>query len=206
MVDRAQLRRFIAEYFSDDELEDFCFDYFPEVLRNFADGMTKGDKVRLLITFAEHRKMTEHLHMALAKTRPETYPEWFSPVSVPDNLAPFKTRNPNQVFICHAHEDAELAYRIASDLREAGVTVWLAPDSIQPGEKWVSAINRGLSESGVFLLLLTPEAVKSRWVREETDAAIGMEDSTEVQLLVAKVKPVEAPPLWAARQHISFED
>ena len=34
MANKAELRQFIMTYFSDDELNALCFDYFPEVLNN----------------------------------------------------------------------------------------------------------------------------------------------------------------------------
>ena len=74
---------------------------------------------------------------------------------------PHPGRDPHQVFISHAYEDTEFAHRLAVDLRTAGWRVWITPDSILPGEKWVPAINRGLEESGVFVVALTPAAVKS---------------------------------------------
>jgi hypothetical protein len=39
-----------------------------------------------------------------------------------------------QVFISHAEEDAGFAHRLADDLRRLGVEVWIAPESILPGE------------------------------------------------------------------------
>jgi hypothetical protein len=40
-----QLREFTLEYFSDPELDTFCFDYFPAVKNNFTTGMSKNAKV-----------------------------------------------------------------------------------------------------------------------------------------------------------------
>ena len=53
MTDRSRLRQFIIDYFSDEELTDLTFDYFSEVNRIYASGMTKGQKVRELIDFAD---------------------------------------------------------------------------------------------------------------------------------------------------------
>lgn len=46
-----------------------------------------------------------------------------------------------------------------------GWRAWIAPESILPGEKWAPAINRGLEEGGVFVVALTPAAVKPSWVQ-----------------------------------------
>ena len=51
-----------------------------------------------------------------------------------------KTR---QVFIIHEYDDAPFAHRLAADLQRLGVPVWIAPESIVPGESWVDAIERG---------------------------------------------------------------
>ena len=48
----------------------------------------------------------------------------------------------------------------------------MTPDSIQPGEQWVSAIDRGLKESGLFVVVLSPDAVRSKWVKSETQWAL----------------------------------
>jgi 23S rRNA A1618 N6-methylase RlmF len=59
------------------------------------------------------------------------------------------------VFISHSFEtDHQLALRLAADLR-ADVDVWVAPESIAPGESWLSSVERGLGASRVFLALLS---------------------------------------------------
>lgn len=69
MAEKAELRQFIMSYFSDDELNTFCFDYFREVLNNFTVGMTKSQKVIDLIGYCERRDLMENLHAALATLR-----------------------------------------------------------------------------------------------------------------------------------------
>jgi formylglycine-generating enzyme required for sulfatase activity len=122
---------------------------------------------------------------------------------VPQPPGPAK-RNPRQVFISHAHQDAAFAQRLAADLRTRGWPVWLAPDSIQPGEKWVEAINRGLEESGVFVLALTPAAVNSRWVQSETNVAIKLEHQGEIRFIPLEIEPGHVPYLWQAYQRVAF--
>ena len=39
----------------------------------------------------------------------------------------------------------------------------------------MEAINRELEESGIFVLVLTPAALASSWVHDETNVAIEME-------------------------------
>jgi acyl carrier protein len=109
-----------------------------------------------------------------------------------------------QVFISHDREDAQFAHRLASDLQQLGVRVWIAPESIRPGEDWVDAINRGLGESSHMLVVLTPAAVSSRWVRAETNVAIRLEREGRMQMIPLDVKPCDAPLLWTGYQMVSF--
>ncbi|MCP4425163.1 MAG: TIR domain-containing protein, partial [Chloroflexi bacterium] len=200
----AELRKFIIEHFNDDELETFCFDYFPEV--KYTRGMTFSQKVEMLIGYCQRRDLEANLLANLAQERPVAYRAQFVPPIAATPVAQTRQRNPRQVFISHAHEDAELAGRLANDLKAEGYPVWIAPNSIQPGEKWAAAIGRGLDESGTFVLLLTPAAIKSRWVRSETDAAIELEHENVMRFIPLDVESADVPVLWRTYQRIFFQN
>ncbi len=201
----ADIRRFLIEAFSDEELSTLCFDFFPEVSDDFAVGITKGQKIQLLIEYCQRREVVPNLLAALQRVRPEQYEKRFPliPQQVPPE-SPKLQRDPKQVFISHAHEDAEFAHRLAGDLQQHDWRVWIAPESIRPGEKWVEAINRGLEESGAFALVLTPAAIKSRWVKDETNVAIELEHEGRVRFVPLDVENCDVPPLWRAYQRVSF--
>ncbi|MBX7252158.1 MAG: toll/interleukin-1 receptor domain-containing protein, partial [Candidatus Promineofilum sp.] len=202
-----QLRQFFINAFSDDELEDFCFDYFPAASQEFAPGMPVGRKARLLISFADRRGQREHLLVALGKVRPEQFAAAFK--KLPQPAAPpsvSTTRLTRRVFISHAEEDAALAHRLATALREAGRPVWIAPDDILPGEQWVEAIGRGLTVSGLFVVLMTPQAVQSEWVKYEVNLAITLERRLRMEIVPLEVTPAETPITWSAYQAIAFSD
>ncbi len=198
----AQIRQFITTYFNDSELETFCFDYFPEV--KYTRGMEFSYKVELLIGYCQRRGLESNLLANLQQERSQPFAAQFSTKAEMPQIVEAKPRNPRQIFISHAHEDAELAQRLADDLEAEGWPVWIARDSIRPGEKWASAVSRGLDESGIFVLLLTPHAVKSRWVRSETDVAVEMEHDGEMRFIPLLVEACRVPALWRAYQHISF--
>ena len=205
----ADLRQFILNFFSDEELETLCFDYFREVRQNFTDGMTKNRKVILLISYCDTRGRLNDLYAALERERSTVWREKFGAPPVETGRRPVSTpmtptRDPRQVFISHATADAAFAHRLADDLRAEGWRVWIAPDSIRPGEKWVEAIERGLETSGVFVVALTPAAVTSRWVRMETNAAIGLSQQDEIRFISLDVEECRLSTLWRQFQYISF--
>lgn len=205
MVDRSQLRQFMIESFSDDELADLIFDYFPNVRASLGEGMTLGQKVRTLIDFADRHDRIDHLVIVVEKLRPEAYCNFFqTELDLPPEPET-AARDPNTLFISYANPDAEFAVRLAADLRQRGFKVWMAPDSILPGEKWVAAIERGLRESGIFLLVLSPAGVDSKWVSQETQVAIMLENEGQMRIYPLRVQRAEVPLLLSTRQHISFD-
>ena len=205
-IENADLRQFIMLFFNDDELEDFCADYFADVAQDFTLGMTKSHKVRLLIGYVDRRNRREHLLAALAKERPGHYGEQIGRAPTPGVTPALLTRDRRRVFISHAHQDAATAQRLAAGLAAAGRPVWIAPDSILPGEQWVDAIGRGLEISGIFALLLSPEAVASNWVRYETSLAIILEKRGKMDILPLDWRPCGPPITRQGFHYVSFRN
>jgi hypothetical protein len=200
-----QIRNFLLTYFGDEGLTILCFDYFPDVYRDFSQGMSKSHKVQLLLDYCRDHNRWDDLAAALQRERPEAYQTELSAVPVtpaPSTIA----HNPGQIFISYAHQDEKFARRLAQDLGRRGRKVWIAPDSIRPGEKWLEAIERGLAESGVFLAVLSANAIASRWVKSETNVAIELEHQGKLQFIPLLVKAAEVPMVWSSYQYVSFVD
>jgi formylglycine-generating enzyme required for sulfatase activity len=204
-ADTADIRQYLTSAYSDEELTTICWDYFRNVSNNFAEGMTKGQKIQLLLDHCQRRDLMPNLLAALERDRPDQYRKRFAPlVAESGPAAAPRGRDPHQVFISHAHEDAEFAHRLAADLQARGWRAWIAPDSIRPGEKWAEAIDRGLDESSVFVVVLTPFAVSSGWVKTETYAAIELAQRGEALFIPAEVAGCKPPMTWRAFQWIPF--
>ncbi len=183
----AELRNFIVEHFSREELELFCADYFRDVYQEYeGSNLSKSQWAHRLVEYCVRRRQLMNLRAALQKERAEPFARRFTLIPIADQVR--RARDPRQVFISYAHEDAPVARRLAADLRRHGYPVWIAPEGIQPGESWVSAIERGLSESGIFLALLSPAAVKSQWVKSETKLAIQLEHQGKLRLVPMMLK------------------
>ena len=209
-IPTGDLRRFLQQRLNDSELTNFCFDYFPQVQREFGDGMARGQKIQLLLEYCRRHGQLPHLLRNLERERPQQVQAQLAhllsstPAAQPQLSTPIQN-NPRQIFISYARADDAFAERLAKDLRQAGWPVWIAPDSIRPGEKFDEAIDRGLLECGIFLLLLTPVAVASKWVRDETNAALRRHRQNQMRFLPLLLKPcAELPPLWSGYQQISF--
>jgi hypothetical protein len=77
-----------------------------------------------------------------------------------------------KVFISHASKDKNFVDRLVSDLAARGVPVWYDKLDVRLGDSIPGKINSGISEAKHFLIVLSPAAVKSKWVQEELNAAL----------------------------------
>ena len=80
-----------------------------------------------------------------------------------------------KVFISYAHSDEALVQKIVAILKEAGLEVWDDTREILPGDNWAEQVAQALKESEAMVVLLTPEATRSRWLRHEIEYALAEE-------------------------------
>lgn len=74
---------------------------------------------------------------------------------------------PKEVFLSHASQDATMAEKIARVLRAHGIPVWYAPTNVIGAQQWQDEIGTALKRCDWFVLLLSPAAVESMWVKRE---------------------------------------
>ena len=77
-----------------------------------------------------------------------------------------------EVFLSHASQDHEQAQWLRKILVAHGVPVWFSPHHIQGAHQWQDEIGAALQRCGWFMILLTPHAVKSMWVKRELHYAL----------------------------------
>ncbi|HEY6409108.1 MAG TPA: tetratricopeptide repeat protein [Ktedonobacteraceae bacterium] len=85
-------------------------------------------------------------------------------------MAPVKHR----IFVSHSHLDNDFGNKLAQDLRRVLAdedAVFYDVLGLHGGEFWWERIVEELTERDVFLLVLSPDAMYSRWVRQEINIA-----------------------------------
>jgi hypothetical protein len=73
MPTTADVRRFLTDAFSDEEITTLCFDQFRPVYENFSTGMSKGQKIQLLLEHCERRDEWPVLLPFLQRERPQRF-------------------------------------------------------------------------------------------------------------------------------------
>ena len=77
-----------------------------------------------------------------------------------------------EIFLSHASQDQAEARRLRNILVRNGMRVWFSPHHIRGARQWHDEIGAALARCDWFMLLLTPHAVKSMWVKRELSYAL----------------------------------
>lgn len=103
-----------------------------------------------------------------------------------------------KVFISHAGADNAFARELVEELRAAKLKVWFDGTELAPGDNIALEVGRALDESDAMVVLLSPAAMESQWVRSEIDYALA-ERRFKNRLIPVQVKPSAKIP-WVLRE------
>lgn len=82
-------------------------------------------------------------------------------------MATRRGRFPREVFLSHATPDRAFADRLAAGLRRNHVPVWYSRTNIVGAQQWHDEIGEALARCDTFVVVLSPAAVSSPWVKHE---------------------------------------
>jgi hypothetical protein len=71
------------------------------------------------------------------------------------------------LFISYSRKDGEFARRLALSLSDSGADIWLDVEDIPAGVKWSTAVQQGLLQADVMLVIISPDSMKSKNVEDE---------------------------------------
>jgi hypothetical protein len=103
-----------------------------------------------------------------------------------------------RIFFSYAASDRDFAKDIASRLAEEGYEVSHPDQELSPGDNWSLKIGEALRDSKAMVVLLTPEAVRSDWVRREIEYALGSKNY-KGRLIPVVIRPTQDIP-WILRK------
>lgn len=108
----------------------------------------------------------------------------------------------DQIFISYSKKDREFAWKLADDLANAGHKIWI-DRSLIPGEDWEQTIEKKLAASDEVIVILSSNAIASKWVQHEGSIAYGLKKKI-YPVLIEEVSD-ENLPIWASKfQYHSF--
>ena len=69
-LDTAAIRQLLFDAFNDEELNAFCVDYFLPLYQDFAQGMSKSDKIQRLLEYCARKGQFEKLLESVKERNP----------------------------------------------------------------------------------------------------------------------------------------
>ncbi len=123
-----------------------------------------------------------------------------------------------KAFISHSSIDKPFVERLATDLRtREGIDAWVDKWEILAGDSIQAKIEEGLTNAGVFLLVLSPESVNSNWVSREREIWLNRQIDEErrakeekrtpsLHLIPVLYKNCEKPAFISPLLHVSIND
>jgi TIR domain len=95
-----------------------------------------------------------------------------------------------RIFVSHSHEDDNFCQVLVQALRQAGADMWYDEHNMGSG-RLGPTIEREVRERPVFVVILSPAALRSPWVEDETRWAYGLLRKDASRL----IQPVSAAAL-----------
>jgi hypothetical protein len=77
------LRELVNAALGDEELANFCFDYYPAVYEKFAAGQTRSARVRMLVEHAQRQNLIRELLQRIQERNPSQYASFKSRLTKP---------------------------------------------------------------------------------------------------------------------------
>lgn len=100
---------------------------------------------------------------------------------------------PKKVFLSYARADRDRARKLAEHLREAGLEVWDPEQELLPGSDFTSDLKEALDTAEAVVVLISPEAMESRWVSHEIEYALGAKH-LRGRLIPVVIRPTKEIP------------
>ena len=98
-----------------------------------------------------------------------------------------------QVFLSYSHPDTALAEALATYLEKKGFSVWNPQAQLMPGDNVWLRNGEALEKSQAMVVLISPDSMRSEWVRGEIEYALGHKNY-EGKLFPVQVKPTSSMP------------
>src|ERR1700733_10615017 len=100
-----------------------------------------------------------------------------------------------KIFLSHSTKDKVFVQELANELKASGIEPWLCEVDIEYGDNFAAKIEEGL-KCDLVLLVLSPDAVRSAWTREEWTSALARQvDESRIRLGVLLLRDCQVPEL-----------
>jgi len=110
-----------------------------------------------------------------------------------------------KVFMSHNHRDKPFVRRLAQDLRNGGVFVWVDEAELKIGDSLLQKIGDAINDVDYLAIVLSSNSVSSEWVRREVEIALTDEiHSKKLRVLPILLEHCDIPPFLRGKYYADF--
>ena len=111
------------------------------------------------------------------------------------------------IFICYSHSDKKFVQRFSKDLKRNNIRIWVDDEELKLGDSLIDTISEGIEKMDYLAAVLSPEAVKSGWVKKELEIAMTKEiQGKKIKVLPIIVKKCKLPPYLVGKLYADFTE
>ncbi|BCM88774.1 hypothetical protein IAD21_00616 [Abditibacteriota bacterium] len=102
---------------------------------------------------------------------------------------------PPKAFVSHSSADQDRFVReFSRRLREdGGIDAWFSEWELAPGDSLVDGIYEGIKDAQTFILVLSPNSIKSKWVTEEINGGFVRKVENGCRFITVRLDRVDIP-------------
>lgn len=110
-----------------------------------------------------------------------------------------------KVFLSYTRTDKPFAERLSVDLKKIGLEVWLDAWEIKVGDSIIDKVDQALGSNDYFLIVLSPAALKSRWVKIELNTSFMRSlDNKNIKIIPILLQECEIPNIISDLKYADF--
>lgn len=120
---------------------------------------------------------------------------------------PPKPSSPTSVFLSHTHKDKPFVRRLAGDLQQHGIYVWVDEAELLVGDSIIEKVQEAIGQVDYVAVVLSKHSIKSEWVKREVDTALHDEiKGKKVKVLPLKYGDCVLPGFLNGKLYLDFTD
>ena len=132
------------------------------------------------------------LGRCLAQRPEDRYSTCAEMIDALDGISITRKEPETRIFISHASHDREyVESHIVQPLEQSGFKTWYSRVSVQTAAEWERSILRGLESSDWFVLAMSPQSLRSEWVKDELFWAIDHRPDHIIPVLIEPCSATE---------------
>lgn len=110
-------------------------------------------------------------------------------------------------FLSYNSSDNNFAKKLAIDLIENNIDVWFDRWKIYAGESIIGKVEEGISTCDYFLILMSPNSMKSKWVKKELQLGLNnLIEKNKIRIVPLLLKNCNIPPFLKDHRYVDFRN